>query len=179
MARFLPLRGGLRRRAARMRVLELLKHVRIREPRRVAGLYRHELSGGMRQRGLIAMAFALKPTLIVADEPTTALGVTVQREILRLIRDLQHERGCAVLFVTQDLAVAAKLCTRVSVIYAGVIWERAATAELLERPWHACTRALLAAMPRWDRPGEQVQPVPVALTASLATEARQLDAPVR
>jgi peptide/nickel transport system ATP-binding protein len=179
MARFLPLRGGLQRRAARMRSLELLQHVRIRDPRRVAGMYPHELSGGMRQRVLIAMAFALEPKLIVADEPTTALDVTMQREILRLIRDLQRERGCAVLFVTHDLGVVAKLCTRVSVIYAGVIWERGATAELLGRPRHAYTRALLAAMPRWNRPGEAVQPVPATLVASLATEARQLDAPAR
>jgi peptide/nickel transport system ATP-binding protein len=179
MARFLRLRGGLPRGTAKLRSLELLDHVRIREPRRVAGLYPHELSGGMRQRVLIAMAFALEPKLIVADEPTTALDVTVQREILRLIRDLQRERGCAVLFVTHDLGVVAKLCTRVSVIYAGVIWEHAATAELLERPRHAYTRALLAAMPRWDRPGEQVRPVPATLTASLATAARQLDAPAR
>ncbi len=179
MARFLRLRGGLRRDTARVRSLELLEHVRMREPRRVAGLYPHELSGGMRQRVLIAMAFALEPKLIVADEPTTALDVTVQREILRLIRDLQRERRCSVLFVTHDLGVVAKLCTRVSVIYAGVIWEHAATAELLERPRHAYTRALLAAMPRWDRPGEAVQPVPAALTASLAAEAHLLDAPAR
>ncbi|MFO1067481.1 MAG: ABC transporter ATP-binding protein [Geminicoccaceae bacterium] len=173
---FLRRRGGLGRAAAGRRALELLERVRIREASRVLGLYPHELSGGMRQRVLIAMAFALQPRLVVADEPTTALDVTVQREILRLFRELQHDHGCAVLFVTHDLGVVAKLCDRVSVIFAGTIWEQETTALLLERPLHPYTRALLAAMPRWDRPGDTLVPVPAELTRQLRLDAEAYDA---
>jgi peptide/nickel transport system ATP-binding protein len=176
LGRYLRRRGGLGRRAVALRALELLDHVHIREPARVLGHYPHELSGGMRQRVLIAMAFALKPRLVVADEPTTALDVTVQRQILRLMRDLQRDHGSAVLFVTHDLGVVAKVCDAVSVIHSGRIWERRPIGELLASPAHPYTRALLAATPRWDRPGESLLPVPPGLTAVLEAEALAGDA---
>jgi len=122
--------------------------------------YPHELSGGMRQRVLIATAFACGARLIVADEPTTALDVTVQKQILRLIRDLQRKHGTALLFVTHDLGVVAKICNTVSVLNAGAIVEQAPVAEIIGHPGHAYTQTLFAATPRYDRPGEMPRPVP-------------------
>ena len=110
------------------RIRRLLDEVQIREPDRVIRSYPHELSGGMRQRVLIAAAFAAEPRLIVADEPTTALDVTVQKQILRLIAQMQREHGTAILFVTHDLGVVAKISQRVSVLYAGKVVEEADTA---------------------------------------------------
>jgi len=171
----LRLRLGLDRRAARTRALELLEQVHIRAPERVLRLYPHELSGGMRQRVLIAAAFACRPKLIVADEPTTALDVTVQRQILRLIKELQDTTGTAILFVTHDLGVVAKICDRVAVIHAGRILEAAPAAELFANPHHPYTRGLMAATPRHDRPGEALTPVPAELVARLTAEAEALD----
>jgi peptide/nickel transport system ATP-binding protein len=146
-------------RAARSRALELLHAVHMREPEKVLKLYPHELSGGMRQRVLIAIAFACAPKLIIADEPTTALDVTVQRQILRLIKELQASAGTAILFITHDLGVVAKICDRVSVIFGGMIVECGDARELFARPKHAYTHALLAATPRFDRPGDALKPV--------------------
>jgi len=171
----LRLRLGLDRRAARTRALELLEQVHIRVPERVLRLYPHELSGGMRQRVLIAAAFACRPKLIVADEPTTALDVTVQRQILRLIKELQDTAGTAILFVTHDLGVVAKICDRVAVIHAGRILEAAPAAELFANPRHPYTRGLMAATPRHDRPGEALTPVPAELVARLTADAEALD----
>jgi peptide/nickel transport system ATP-binding protein len=114
----------------------------------------------MRQRVLIATAFACEPRLIVADEPTTALDVTVQKQILRLIRELQRKHGTSVLFVTHDLGVVAKICNSVTVLNAGRIVEQAPVADIFLRPQHAYTQALFAATPRYDRPGENLQPLP-------------------
>ena len=150
----LRLQLKISRAEAKRRALELLEQVQIRDPQRVYAQYPFELSGGMRQRVLIAIAFACRPQLIVADEPTTALDVTVQRQILQLIRALQRDVGTALLFVTHDLGVVAKLCDEVSVIRAGRIVEHAPTALLFERPQHAYTQALFAATPRYDRPGQ-------------------------
>jgi peptide/nickel transport system ATP-binding protein len=166
---------GMRSRAASERTLVLLADVAIRDPERVARLYPHELSGGMRQRILIATAFAGTPRLVVADEPTTALDVTAQRQILKLIRDLQSRHGSAVLFVTHDIALVAKVCQSVSVLYAGRVLERGSTVEVLARPQHPYTQALLAATPRLDRPAEALQPMPHALTEGLLGEARAYD----
>jgi peptide/nickel transport system ATP-binding protein len=167
---------GLGRAAARSRALALLAAVHIREPERVLRQYPHELSGGMRQRVLIAIAFACRPQLIVADEPTTALDVTVQRQILRLVKELQSTAGTALLFITHDLGVVAKICDRVAVMHAGRILEAADVAEVFARPRHDYTKALFAATPRYDRPADALVPVPAALTERLIAEAAEYDA---
>jgi len=165
----------LSKRSATSRAAELLAEVAIREPHRVLALYPHELSGGMRQRVLIAMAFACCPTLVIADEPTTALDVTVQRQVLQLVERLRKQHGAAILFVTHDLGVVAKICRSMSVLHAGRVLEDGLTADVLAKPHHAYTRALLAATPRADRPAEALKPVPPALIESLWAEAHRLD----
>ena len=171
----LRLKVGLSRDAARARALSALEEVAIREPARVAALYPHQLSGGMRQRVLIAAAFACMPRLVIADEPTTALDVTVQRQILRLLHELQRRHSTAVLFVTHDLGVVAKLCQTVSVLHAGRVLETGSATQVLGAPEHAYTQALLAATPRLDRPAEALRPLPPHLHASLLAEAAQHD----
>ncbi len=175
IARLLRHHLGLSARVALTRATELLAEVAIREPERVLSLYPHEISGGMRQRVLIAMAFACDPALVVADEPTTALDVTVQRQVLQLVERLRHRHGSAVLFITHDLGVVAKICRSMTVLHAGRVLEEGETADVLTRPRHAYTRALLAATPRADRPAETLQPVPSALIEQLWSEARRLD----
>ena len=122
----LRLRRGMIAREAHKRALELLAEVHIRDPERVLRAYPHQLSGGMRQRVLIAAAFALEPKIIVADEPTTALDVTVQKQILRLMRQMQEAHGTAVIFVTHDLGVVAQICDRVTLLFAGAVIESGA-----------------------------------------------------
>jgi len=161
------LRLKLSQAEATSRALAMLHEVRIRDPQSVLRRYPHELSGGMRQRVLIATAFACEPRLIVADEPTTALDVTVQKQILRLIRELQRKHGTAVLFVTHDLGVVAKICNSVTVLNAGRIMEQAPVAEIFARPQHQYTRALFAATPRYDRPGDTLRPLPADLIGGL------------
>ena len=163
----LVLRLGWRPADAEQRALELLERVQIRDPRRVLRSYPHELSGGMRQRVLIAAAFAPRPQLIVADEPTTALDVTVQKQILHLIRELQAEAGTAVLFVTHDMGVVAKISQTVTVLFGGKVMEDASTADLFRAPQHPYTRALIAATPRYTHPEQPIQPVPAELIARL------------
>jgi peptide/nickel transport system ATP-binding protein len=165
-------RVGLSRAAARARTIALLDEVMIRDPMRVAELYPHELSGGMRQRVLIALAFAGEPRLIIADEPTTALDVTVQWGILRLLRDMQTRHGAAVLFITHDLGIVAKICRTLTVLHAGRVLEQGMTADVLTNPRHPYTCALLAATPRVDRPADLLQPIPRALLDALWAEAR-------
>ena len=162
MTDVLRLRLGLSRDEADARALAMLRDVQLRDPEGVLRRYPHELSGGMRQRVLIATAFACEARLIVADEPTTALDVTVQKQILRLIRDLQRRHATALLFITHDLGVVAKICTSVTVLNSGAVVEQAPVADIFARPRHAYTRALLAAMPRYDRPGA-LAPVPAEL----------------
>ncbi|MBB6413499.1 ABC transporter ATP-binding protein [Mesorhizobium sangaii] len=157
------------------RIRQLLDEVQIRDPDRVLKSYPHELSGGMRQRVLIAAAFAAEPRLIVADEPTTALDVTVQKQILRLIVQLQREHGTAILFVTHDLGVVAKISQKVSVLYAGKVVEEAETAALFASPQHPYTRALMAATPRYTDPFASLKPVDEAVLAGLATEIAAAD----
>ena len=156
-------RLGLDARAARLRALSLLEEVQIREPATLLRRYPHEISGGQRQRVLIAIAFACNPKLIIADEPTTALDVTVQKQILRLIHELRNKHGTAILFVTHDLGVVAKICDRLSVMHAGVIVEQGAVADVIAAPKHPFTRALFAATPRHDRPDDELRPVPDAV----------------
>ena len=176
IADVLRLHLGMDRAAARARALELLNDVHIREPERVLRQYPHELSGGMRQRVLIAIAFACRPKLIVADEPTTALDVTVQRQVLALIKEMQAQDGASILFVTHDLGVVAKTCDRVTVLHGGRVLEAGDTRAIVEAPQHDYTKALMAATPRHDRPGDLLQPVPEALTARLNEEALAYDA---
>ncbi|WP_417267689.1 ABC transporter ATP-binding protein [Celeribacter baekdonensis] len=158
------------------RARELLDRVHIRAPDRVMHSYPHELSGGMRQRILIAAAFAPSPRLIVADEPTTALDVTVQKQILRLIRELQRETGTAVLFVTHDMGVVAKISQKVTVLFAGRVIEDAATRTVFENPAHPYTQALIAATPTPNVSAEPFQPVPAALITELHRETLAADA---
>jgi peptide/nickel transport system ATP-binding protein len=140
--------------AARSRAIELLELVELREPHRVARAYPHELSGGMRQRAMIAMALANEPRLLLADEPTTALDVTVQASILALLRRLREELGMALVIVTHDLGVVAETAEAVAVMYAGRIVERAPTATLFDAPEHPYTWGLIGSIPRLDSPRE-------------------------
>jgi len=147
IAEVLRARQGLSRKAAWDRVVELIDRVGIPRPAERARAYPHELSGGMAQRVAIARALSCNPSLLIADEPTTALDVTVQQEILDLFRDLQDEFGMAMLFVTHDLAVAADICDRISVMYAGQMVEMAGVDALFADPRHPYTRGLLSATP--------------------------------
>jgi peptide/nickel transport system ATP-binding protein len=167
---------GVPSREASARALGLLEEVQIRDPERVFQSYPHELSGGMRQRVLIAAAFAAEPKLIVADEPTTALDVTVQKQILKLIAEMQRRHGTALLFVTHNLGVVAKICQRASVLYAGMVVEQTDVVSLFNAPAHPYTRALIAATPRYDRPEEALAPVQANVIDGLAREIGAADA---
>ena len=178
MTNGLRLKRGLSANQARLRAHALLEEVQIRDPKRVLDSYPHQLSGGMRQRVLIAAAFALEPKLVIADEPTTALDVTVQKQILRLIRSLQERHGTSVLFVSHDLGVVAKICDRLTVLYMGKVMEQGSTADVLAGPRHPYTKALLAANPRYDRPDTGLEPTPPDVIAALRAEIAAFDAGV-
>ncbi len=167
---------GLSRGAARDRALQLLNEVHIADPERVLASYPHQLSGGMRQRVLIASAFAAEPKLIVADEPTTALDVTVQKQILRLIAEMQERHGTALLFITHDLGVVAKICRKVTVLFGGSVVEDTDAESLFAQPKHPYTAALIAATPRYDRPEDSLLPVPAEVIESTWQEIRRADA---
>ncbi len=143
-------RGGSRGKA-RERAIELLRHVHILSPERRIDEYPHKLSGGMRQRVMIAMALACDPMLLIADEPTTALDVTLQAQILDLMRELKAASGAAIILITHDLGVVAEVCDEVAVMYAGEIVERATVDELFASPQHPYTVGLLGSIPRLDR----------------------------
>jgi len=134
------------------KVLDLLAEVRIPDPKLAARAYPHELSGGQRQRAMIAMALALDPKVLIADEPTTALDVTTQAQILALIKDLQKRKGTAVLFITHDFGVVAEIADRVAVMQHGLVVEQGTAADVLERPQHAYTKQLIAAVPPLKAP---------------------------
>ena len=157
----------LRGRAAWEVAVEMLRLVKIPAPEMRMGDYPHQLSGGMRQRVVIAMALACKPDLVIADEPTTALDVTVQAQILDLMKRLQAEMGMSVMLITHDLGVIAETCDEVVVMYGGRVVERAPVRELFARPLHAYTRGLLASIPRMDTPRKTVLPVIPGMVASL------------
>ena len=157
------------------RAKQHLREVKIRNPGQVLQQYPHQLSGGMRQRVLIAMAFSTEPSIIIADEPTTALDVSVQQRVLRLIRDLQKERGTTILFVTHDLGVVAKLCDRVSLMHSGMILEQGKVSDVFQSPSHSYTRSLLEAIPRYDKPREKLSPVAKDLQTQLIREAYEYD----
>ena len=149
----LILHQGLSRKAAYARAVELLGHVRIPEPERRAQEYPHQLSGGMRQRVMIAMALACRPAVLVADEPTTALDVTIQAQILSLLLDLRREFGTSIIMITHDLGVIAQTADRVIVMYAGRKVEEAPVARIFAHPQHPYTVGLLGSVPRIDRTG--------------------------
>jgi peptide/nickel transport system ATP-binding protein len=161
---------GWNRARADARAEELLGEVQIAEPGRVLRSYPHELSGGMRQRVLIASAFATEPKLIVADEPTTALDVTVQKQILRLIAGMQARHGTAILFVTHDLGVVSKVCQSLSVLYGGKVVEESDVGPFFRGPRHPYARALLAATPRYTDPDASLRPVPEEVIAAVRAE---------
>jgi peptide/nickel transport system ATP-binding protein/oligopeptide transport system ATP-binding protein len=146
--------------ARRRRALELLDHVGIAAGNTRLGQYPHEFSGGMRQRAMIAIALASSPSLLLADEPTTALDVTIQDQILRLLLRLKDELGMALLLVTHDLGVIAETATRVVVMYAGRICEAGPTVDVFARPRHAYTAALLRAMPGTGTAQTKLVPIP-------------------
>jgi peptide/nickel transport system ATP-binding protein len=149
------------RRVAYRRALEALREVGIPSPEERMSSYPHELSGGMRQRAMIAMALALDPDVLIADEPTTALDVTVQAQILDLIGSLQSERGTAVVLITHDLGVVAEMVDEVAVMYAGRVVEHGSLEAVLERPTHPYTWGLLQSIPRLDAPRlERLHPIP-------------------
>src|SRR5229473_443517 len=150
IAETLRLHQRLGRKAVHERAVEMLNLVGIAEPRRRAGEYPHQLSGGMRQRVMIAIALACNPKLLIADEPTTALDVTVQAQILELISGISQEFGTAVILITHDLGVVAGMTDRVVVMYAGKVVETASTDELFANPRHPYTLGLLASIPRLD-----------------------------
>lgn len=167
---------GWDKRRATSRATEMLEEVRIPEPTRIMRLYPHELSGGMRQRVLIAAAFVAEPRLIVADEPTTALDVTVQKQILRLISELQSRHGTALLFVTHDLGVVSKVCDSLSVLYAGKVVEDTDVGRFFDAPAHPYSAALLAATPRHTDPEGSLLPVPRAVIEAVEAEIAAEDA---
>src|SRR5215213_975746 len=136
----------------RARTIELAREVGLPDPEQIVRSYPHQLSGGQRQRAMIAMALALEPSILVADEPTTALDVTTQAQILKLIRDLQQRRGMAVLFITHDFGVVAEIADRVVVMQHGVIVEQGTASDVLNRPQHAYTKQLIAAVPPLKAP---------------------------
>jgi oligopeptide/dipeptide ABC transporter ATP-binding protein len=143
---------------ARARAIELLGRVGIASPETRVDAYPHELSGGMRQRVMIAMALSCEPKLLIADEPTTALDVTIQAQVLDLLRRLQAELGMGILFITHDLGVVAELAHDVAVMYAGQIVERGTVAEVFARPRHPYTRGLLRSLPKLVAPGDGARP---------------------
>lgn len=166
---------GWDRARAQARAEELLAEVRIPDPARVLRAYPHELSGGMRQRILIASAFAAEPKLIVADEPTTALDVTVQKQILRLIADMQARHGTALLFVTHDLGVVSKVCNSLSVLYGGMVVEDTDVRSFFAGPAHPYSRALLAATPKYTDPAASLTPVPESVIRAVQAEVAAAD----
>ena len=147
----LAIHEDLTRKQRDEKIIEMLQMVGVPDPERCARSYPHQLSGGMRQRVMIAMAFSCRPKLLIADEPTTALDVTIQAQILDIIKRLKEETGMTVMFITRDLGVVAEIASRVIVMYSGRIVEEAPCAQLFERPLHPYTRALLNCIPRMDQ----------------------------
>jgi oligopeptide/dipeptide ABC transporter ATP-binding protein len=154
------LHEGLNRRAARERAIEMLRWTGIPSPEQRVDEYPHQMSGGMRQRVMIAMALACRPDLLIADEPTTALDVTIQAQILDLLRRLQSELGMGVLLITHDLGVVAETADRVAVMYAGQVAESCGVRAAFERPLHPYTAGLLASLPRLGSRVERLRVIP-------------------
>ena len=160
IAEVLKIHLGLKGAAAEQRVIELLELVEIPDPARRMTAYPHQLSGGMNQRVMIAMAIACEPKLLIADEPTTALDVTIQAQIMALLLKLQKERGMGLVMITHDLAVIAEMAQRVAVMYAGQLVEEGPVPGLFERPRHPYTEALLAAIPEHNKGAKRLSALP-------------------
>lgn len=156
----LLLQGGISKQEALARAIDELAAVGIPDPSSRIHSYPHEFSGGMRQRVMIAMALITRPEILIADEPTTALDVTIQRQVLDLIKTRQEELGTAVIFITHDLAVVSEVCDYVNVMYAGRFVERAPVATLFEKPRHAYTRALQRSIPAMQKKGATLYTIP-------------------
>ena len=156
----LEIHRAMKRKAARDRAMELLRMVGIPDPQRRLDAFPHELSGGMAQRVMIAMALACEPELLIADEPTTALDVTIQAQILDIMRSLQRETGTAIVLITHDLGVVAEMCDRVAVMYAGEIVEQSDVATLFADPKHPYTRGLIDSVPRLGEEREELAVIP-------------------
>ena len=144
---------------ANARALEMLQLVGVNEPEKRLKQYPHELSGGMRQRVMIAMALACEPDILIADEPTTALDVTIQAQILELMKDLQKKMGMAIIMITHDLGVIADMCDEIIVMYAGRVCERGTVDEIFYNPRHEYTKGLLRSIPTADTAGTKLQPI--------------------
>jgi oligopeptide/dipeptide ABC transporter ATP-binding protein len=150
----------MKSKAARERAMEMMRMVGIPDPKRRIDAYPHEMSGGMAQRVMIAMALACEPELLIADEPTTALDVTIQAQILDLLRRLQRETGTAIVLITHDLGVVAEMCDRVAVMYAGEIIEQTDTRSLFRRPLHPYTQGLIGSVPILGQPKDELAVIP-------------------
>ena len=160
MTEVLQLHQGMDRKAARARSVRMLDAVKIPDAARRIGMYPHEFSGGMRQRVMIAMALLCEPEVLVADEPTTALDVTVQAQILALLRDLQRDFGTAIVMITHDLGVVAGLCDEVLVLYGGRVMEQGHALDIFRQPSHPYTIGLLGAVPRLDEETSTLVAIP-------------------
>ena len=160
MVEAIRLHRGLSRRAARSAAIDMLREVGIANPESRIDAYAFELSGGMRQRAMIALALSAEPQLLIADEPTTALDVTIQAQVLKLMRTLQQRHAMAMIFITHDLGVIAQIADEVAVMYLGTIVERGSTRDILKAPRHPYTVGLLEAIPKMDRLEARMRPVP-------------------
>ena len=163
----LRLHRGMDRRAAREATVAVLDEVGIPDPSRRIDEYPHQLSGGMRQRVMIAMAIACAPKLLIADEPTTALDVTIQAQILELLAELRRAHGMAVLLITHDLGVVAEVCDRVVVMYAGQVVETGSVEDIFTRPAHPYTRGLLGSLPSLEARGRRLVSIPGTVPSPL------------
>jgi oligopeptide/dipeptide ABC transporter ATP-binding protein len=151
---------GIKPKEAKIRTVASLKQVNLPTPEDIVSKYPHQLSGGQRQRVMIAMALACNPDLLIADEPTTALDVTIQAQIIRLFRSLQEQRSQSLLYITHDLGVVATLADKIYVMYAGIIVEQGSAGDIFKKPFHPYTQSLLASLPRFSKKGHPLPAIP-------------------
>lgn len=154
LSEVLRLHQGMTKKEAKAKAIEMLRAVHVALPEKRVNEFPFQLSGGMRQRVMIAMALACNPELLIADEPTTALDVTIQAQVLRLMRELQERMGTAIMFITHDLGVIREMCDRVVIMYCGEVMEEAKTSTLFKSPVHPYTKGLLSTLPKYGQEGE-------------------------